>query len=425
MKVAKAVIVHIISAAITGYLALRVIGYGQLYERLLKNEFYEPLLWTGLFLVAIAYFIAIWLVDWIINYIWFRLSDVYHVCGLYVEAFLDDASRSNLSLLVLHYDVPREELKITGYAFRPHETDKTKLVPWASWESRALHHTLFRDYTDIFYIHEGDVGPTAHVKVRGTTICKLPTSRRFFQSGSFCDWKDINQADLRPLQFEVIKADDTSQKMFFDGIKSLRSRPWCLLRLAAPTQEYFFSFASAYGAELLAPGSGADRGPMMLGVWGALNSKASPGSVIAPAAATGSQKIADIPTTGNDKIIRDRLTALLPNCFARYSNFNVAAAVEDENANVYYGVNVENQSFSVSTCAEAGAIASMHLAGGKKIKRLYLISDPNIAVVPCGACRQRLAEFGSTDTQITTFRKDGHQSTFRLLELFPHGFQFK
>jgi cytidine deaminase len=195
--------------------------------------------------------------------------------------------------------------------------------------------------------------------------------------------------------------------------------------LAAPTQEYFFSFASAYGAELLAPGSGADRGPMMLGVWGALNSKASPGSVIAPAAATGSQKIADIPTTGNDKIIRDRLTALLPNCFARYSNFNVAAAVEDENANVYYGVNVENQSFSVSTCAEAGAIASMHLAGGKKIKRLYLISDPNIAVVPCGACRQRLAEFGSTDTQITTFRKDGHQSTFRLLELFPHGFQFK
>jgi cytidine deaminase len=97
----------------------------------------------------------------------------------------------------------------------------------------------------------------------------------------------------------------------------------------------------------------------------------------------------------------------------------------DENDDVHYGVNIENQSFSMATCAEAGAIAAMHLAGGKEIKRLYLVSDPNIAVVPCGACRQRLAEFGDADTQITTFRKDGHQSTFRLSELFPHGFRYK
>jgi hypothetical protein len=73
MKVAKSIIVHIISLAITGYLALKIIGLAQLYAWLAKNEFVEPILWIGLFLGAITFFIAIWLVDRIIGYIWFRL----------------------------------------------------------------------------------------------------------------------------------------------------------------------------------------------------------------------------------------------------------------------------------------------------------------------------------------------------------------
>jgi cytidine deaminase len=54
-----------------------------------------------------------------------------------------------------------------------------------------------------------------------------------------------------------------------------------------------------------------------------------------------------------------------------------------------------------------------------------LPSSPNIAVVPCGACRQRLAEFGAAATPIITFHEDGRHSTFRLEELFLHSFQFK
>jgi cytidine deaminase len=126
-----------------------------------------------------------------------------------------------------------------------------------------------------------------------------------------------------------------------------------------------------------------------------------------------------------DKNIRERLKDLLRNAYAPYSNFRVAAATVDEGGNVHYGVNVENQSFPVATCAEAGAIAALLVAGGKRIKKLYLLSDPNIEAVPCGACRQRLAEFGDEDTLIVTFRKDGDVSTFPLGKLFPHSFRFK
>jgi cytidine deaminase len=125
------------------------------------------------------------------------------------------------------------------------------------------------------------------------------------------------------------------------------------------------------------------------------------------------------------RIIRDRLEQLLTNAYAPYSKFRVAAAVVDENEAVHYGVNVENQSFSVATCAEAGAISALHAAGGKRIKRLYLLSAPNIEVVPCGACRQRLAEFGDPEMLVVTFGDNAEESALTLGELFPHGFRFK
>jgi hypothetical protein len=104
---------------------------------------------------------------------------------LVYEAYLDDNGRANPSLMVVYYGLFGEELKIAGHAYRQHESDKTKLVPWASWESGALHHVLDRNYVDVFYLHERDVGPITHLKVRGTTICKLPISHRFYLGGSF------------------------------------------------------------------------------------------------------------------------------------------------------------------------------------------------------------------------------------------------
>jgi cytidine deaminase len=127
----------------------------------------------------------------------------------------------------------------------------------------------------------------------------------------------------------------------------------------------------------------------------------------------------------SEQEIHDQLKRLLHNAYAPYSQFRVAAAAVDDDGRVHLGVNVENQSFPVGLCAEAAAISALIAAGGRSVKKLYLLSEPNIEVVPCGACRQRLAEFGSADTQVTTFGKDGGQTEFSLGQLFPHGFRFK
>ncbi len=130
-------------------------------------------------------------------------------------------------------------------------------------------------------------------------------------------------------------------------------------------------------------------------------------------------------TMAQEDTVRGILQQLLSNSYAPYSQFRVAAAVVDENGRPHYGVNVENQSLPVGVCAEAGAITALRVAGGKRIKKLYLLSEPNIAVVPCGACRQRLAEFGDGDMQIVTFGTTGDPVVYSVDELFPHSFRFK
>jgi len=133
------------------------------------------------------------------------------------------------------------------------------------------------------------------------------------------------------------------------------------------------------------------------------------------------------PATENeDQAVRRRLGELLRNAYAPYSEFRVAAAVVDENGDIHYGVNVENQSFPVATCAEAAAISALFASGGSRIKKLYLLSEPNIKVLPCGACRQRLAEFARPGMSIITFGKTGDdQDAYSLEDLFPHSFRFK
>jgi cytidine deaminase len=126
-----------------------------------------------------------------------------------------------------------------------------------------------------------------------------------------------------------------------------------------------------------------------------------------------------------EETIYHRLRQLLSEAYAPYSGFRVAAAALDETGVAHYGVNVENQSLPVGVCAEAGAITALRVAGGKRIKKIYLLSEPNIEVVPCGACRQRIAEFADPDTQIITFTKKGETIVHPLDRLFPHAFRYK
>lgn len=79
--------------------------------------------------------------------------------------------------------------------------------------------------------------------------------------------------------------------------------------------------------------------------------------------------------------------------YAPYSNFKVGAAVLSESGAIYTGCNVENISFGLTMCAERAAIFSAIAAGERKFVAVGIVSLTATAIVPCGACRQVLAEF--------------------------------
>ena len=108
--------------------------------------------------------------------------------------------------------------------------------------------------------------------------------------------------------------------------------------------------------------------------------------------------------------------------YAPYSRFTVGAALRDETGAVHAGCNVENAAYPVGTCAEAGAVAAMALAGGRRIAEIVVVGDGEVLVTPCGGCRQRLREFGGDDLPVHVAGPEGVRRTFRLGELLPHSF---
>ena len=107
---------------------------------------------------------------------------------------------------------------------------------------------------------------------------------------------------------------------------------------------------------------------------------------------------------------------------APYSGFAVGAALLDEAGRVHAGCNVENAAYPVGTCAEAGAVAAMVAAGGRRIRAILVLADSPAPVTPCGACRQRIREFAGPDTPVLSAGPDGPRARFTLEALLPASF---
>ena len=121
--------------------------------------------------------------------------------------------------------------------------------------------------------------------------------------------------------------------------------------------------------------------------------------------------------------------------YAIYSTYRVGAALLAEDGEIYAGCNVENAAYPQGTCAEAGAIAAMALAGQRTIKAVAVAggkadtqadSDPWDLASPCGGCRQRIAEFAegaATPVLIVTPHEIKLETSVG--ELLPHAFNLK
>jgi cytidine deaminase len=110
------------------------------------------------------------------------------------------------------------------------------------------------------------------------------------------------------------------------------------------------------------------------------------------------------------------------NAYAPYSRFKVGAALRSERGAIHAGCNVENAAYPQGSCAEAGAIAAMALAGGRRIAEILVIGDGDALCTPCGGCRQRIREFADASTRVHIAGPEGVRRTFTLGELLPESF---
>jgi cytidine deaminase len=86
---------------------------------------------------------------------------------------------------------------------------------------------------------------------------------------------------------------------------------------------------------------------------------------------------------------------------------------------VVTGCNVENASFGISVCAERVAIQSAVAQGHRRLVAVAVAADRS-AAMPCGACRQVMAEFGVRTVIVAG--PSGSPLVFRLGDLLAHPF---
>ena len=104
--------------------------------------------------------------------------------------------------------------------------------------------------------------------------------------------------------------------------------------------------------------------------------------------------------------------------YAPYSGFQVGAALVTKAGKIYTGCNVENVSLGLTICAERSAIATAVAEGHKDFVAVAVVTAGKKPAIPCGACRQVLAEFNPS-IKILAATIDGKVQEFNLAELLP------
>jgi len=139
--------------------------------------------------------------------------------------------------------------------------------------------------------------------------------------------------------------------------------------------------------------------------------------------------------TGNRDTLIAAARAAAANAYAPYSGFHVGAALLFADGSVVTGANVENASYGLSLCAETVAVAKVLSGDGlAPVLKAVAVTGGTIgsdgtwrvadmAVTPCGRCRQMLnevAQLGGSDPQVWCDGGDGVAA--RLSVLLPHAF---
>ncbi len=78
---------------------------------------------------------------------------------------------------------------------------------------------------------------------------------------------------------------------------------------------------------------------------------------------------------------------------APFSKFKVGAALLTTGGEIIKGANVESASYGLTCCAERVALFKALTDGKTKFSAIAVVAAVNGGAMPCGACRQLLAEY--------------------------------
>ena len=126
----------------------------------------------------------------------------------------------------------------------------------------------------------------------------------------------------------------------------------------------------------------------------------------------------------NKEKLLDAATTARERAYAPYSDFQVGAAVEAENGDIYIGCNVESASYGLTVCAERVAIWKGISCGATRFTQIAVVVDTEDLTPPCGVCRQIIWEFCG-DVPVILSNLDGKTETVQMSELLPRAFDSK
>ena len=122
------------------------------------------------------------------------------------------------------------------------------------------------------------------------------------------------------------------------------------------------------------------------------------------------------------KDLFDAAWSAMEKCHAPYSKFPVGASLRTEDGEVYSGCNIEVASFPEGWCAEATMLGHYVMGGRGKIKEICVVAEKMAKCMPCGGCRQRLAEFAGPEAKLYLCDETGITEATTLGAIFPRGF---
>ena len=117
--------------------------------------------------------------------------------------------------------------------------------------------------------------------------------------------------------------------------------------------------------------------------------------------------------------LRAEAVAMMKRSYSPYSEFPVGCAALVDDGRVVSGCNVENSSYGLTLCAECSMVSQLIGTGGGRLVAFTCVNGDEDVTMPCGRCRQLLAEHGGPEMLIETL-----EGVMSFIDVLPqqHGF---